>query len=128
MDPSQFRCNRVKLATGCYVCGKESDLEQCSQCKVVSYCGREHQREDWRAHKVACKQVKKAYDRLEERKKEVSTRSQQLGSILSTELRITYRCQNGSNQSQLRPAMELERAALPKDGLYKPAYPLDWTT
>ncbi|KAJ1434350.1 hypothetical protein B484DRAFT_446685 [Ochromonadaceae sp. CCMP2298] len=31
-----------------------SSLKRCVQCEVVSYCGREHQKADWKAHKKNC--------------------------------------------------------------------------
>ena len=34
--------------------------KQCGACKTVAYCCREHQLEDWPAHKAACKAARKA--------------------------------------------------------------------
>jgi len=34
--------------------------KQCGACKAVAYCCREHQLEDWPAHKAACKAARKA--------------------------------------------------------------------
>ena len=46
----------------CVCCGKAaaslSDLQKCGRCRLVSYCSRECQAEDWKAHKPAC--LKKA--------------------------------------------------------------------
>lgn len=40
----------------CFACGKEHvPLEQCSQCKVALYCGRQCQAAHWGVHKSACK-------------------------------------------------------------------------
>ena len=44
----------------CAVCKRGSftngmKLSNCSQCRVVKYCCREHQREDWKSHKAFCK-------------------------------------------------------------------------
>jgi hypothetical protein len=37
----------------CKVCGLPGRL--CTSCRTVAYCGKEHQRIDWKAHKTACK-------------------------------------------------------------------------
>jgi len=37
----------------CGVSGKR-DLEACAKCRVQRYCGREHQRADWKWHKRIC--------------------------------------------------------------------------
>ena len=40
---------------GCHVCGKSIHLKNCSQCKVIKYCSRDHQRIDWKkGHKKHC--------------------------------------------------------------------------
>jgi hypothetical protein len=39
----------------CAVCGTtEGKLQRCGDCKNVYYCGREHQREDYKSHKLVC--------------------------------------------------------------------------
>jgi TPR repeat protein len=38
----------------CTVCGK-SDAAVCARCRRVGYCGAEHQRKDWPAHKSVCR-------------------------------------------------------------------------
>lgn len=38
----------------CAVCEKEEDTKRCTGCKMVSYCGRECQRKNWKAHKKFC--------------------------------------------------------------------------
>jgi len=43
--------------TRCAVCGKDTSMK-CSRCKLVFYCGKEHQIQDWRScHKSNCKPV-----------------------------------------------------------------------
>ena len=37
-----------------------SQFKKCGACKTVAYCCREHQVEDWPAHKAACKAARKA--------------------------------------------------------------------
>lgn len=38
----------------CAVCDKTDKLSRCSRCKVVFYCTKEHQRRDWKHHRVFC--------------------------------------------------------------------------
>ena len=40
--------------------GHPSHFSKCGACKTVSYCCREHQLQDWPAHKAACKAARKA--------------------------------------------------------------------
>jgi hypothetical protein len=43
----------------CAACGKaDVQMQRCSRCKAVSYCGRECQAADWKAHKPTCKKPK----------------------------------------------------------------------
>jgi hypothetical protein len=42
------------LEDKCLICGKDSSLK-CSQCKLVYYCNKKHQIEDWRNHKFVCR-------------------------------------------------------------------------
>ena len=39
---------------GCRVCGTPT-TNKCSSCKSVSYCSKDHQKEDWKNHKDACR-------------------------------------------------------------------------
>ncbi|WEW61911.1 hypothetical protein PRK78_007411 [Emydomyces testavorans] len=54
------------LPSGCGVCGKKKDLLRCSGCKVMPYCGREHQAAHYPSHKSACNAIKKHRRRMEE--------------------------------------------------------------
>lgn len=38
----------------CNVCGENSQLFQCSHCKVLWYCSKSHQVKDWSHHKTQC--------------------------------------------------------------------------
>lgn len=43
------------MSKACSVCGKPANFT-CGGCKLVSYCGKEHQKQDWRgSHKSVCK-------------------------------------------------------------------------
>ena len=39
----------------CAVCGSSDNLKQCSGCGCVYYCCKDHQRADWKLHKLRCK-------------------------------------------------------------------------
>lgn len=43
----------------CEVCGKTEHLMVCSRCHGVAYCCAEHQKEDWKKHKLVCKPSEK---------------------------------------------------------------------
>lgn len=38
----------------CTICGRTEGAKRCGRCKVVAYCGREHQKLDWKLHKEIC--------------------------------------------------------------------------
>ncbi|XP_018119929.1 egl-9 family hypoxia-inducible factor 1 S homeolog isoform X3 [Xenopus laevis] len=39
----------------CELCGKMEDLMRCGRCRSSFYCSKEHQRQDWKKHKLFCK-------------------------------------------------------------------------
>lgn len=39
----------------CRVCDKSEGAKFCQGCKLVAYCGKEHQKKDWSAHKQVCR-------------------------------------------------------------------------
>lgn len=41
----------------CSICGSTENLLRCGQCKSIFYCNKEHQRQDWRKHKLSCKKI-----------------------------------------------------------------------
>lgn len=47
----------------CHVCksleSSKCSLKKCNNCKMISYCSKEHQREHWTAHKDLCKVISK---------------------------------------------------------------------
>jgi TPR repeat protein len=45
-----------RLQSGCAVCGQKTE-KRCLACGVVRYCGPEHQKADWPAHKHICRKV-----------------------------------------------------------------------
>ncbi|KAG6909518.1 hypothetical protein DXG01_017075 [Tephrocybe rancida] len=48
---------KLNSISGCELCGNEM-RSRCTQCLVVSYCGKECQREDWSNHKRLCRSLK----------------------------------------------------------------------
>lgn len=49
----------------CNICGVTENLLRCGQCKGIFYCSKEHQRQDWKKHKLSCK--KRAVDNVEKK-------------------------------------------------------------
>ncbi|XP_030052355.1 egl nine homolog 1 isoform X2 [Microcaecilia unicolor] len=39
----------------CELCGKMEDLLRCGRCRSSFYCSKEHQRQDWKKHKLVCR-------------------------------------------------------------------------
>lgn len=48
----------------CNVCGINRNLLRCARCKSVFYCSKEHQRSDWKCHKLTCFQIGSANNNL----------------------------------------------------------------
>lgn len=44
----------------CQVCGRIEGIKRCGQCRAIGYCGTEHQKADWKVHKVMCIAAKEA--------------------------------------------------------------------
>ncbi|KAJ5108821.1 hypothetical protein N7456_005496 [Penicillium angulare] len=53
------------LPSGCGICGKQKDLLRCEQCKVMPYCGPNHQSDHLQAHKSACNDIKECREVME---------------------------------------------------------------
>lgn len=51
------RRDRIKQAL-CAKCGSPRDLKACTGCRKIYYCGKEHQKEDWKTHRAECKAAK----------------------------------------------------------------------
>ncbi|XP_071649767.1 putative protein MSS51 homolog, mitochondrial [Temnothorax longispinosus] len=52
--------NKFFYATMCHVCKRFDvgvQLKLCSNCKMISYCGKEHQKQHWKQHKPLCKAI-----------------------------------------------------------------------
>jgi hypothetical protein len=45
-EPEEILC--------CKICGRREGVKRCGRCKVVVYCGRDHQKKDWKLHKGIC--------------------------------------------------------------------------
>ncbi|KAJ5749548.1 hypothetical protein N7533_006576 [Penicillium manginii] len=58
----------MKIRSGRGICGKDGSLQRCSRCKVMVYCGREHQVAHFPEHKSTCKVIQKAETAQEEAK------------------------------------------------------------
>ncbi|KAJ6024756.1 hypothetical protein N7540_005553 [Penicillium herquei] len=53
------------LLSGCAVCGQKEGIRICSACRVVAYCGEEHQRAHRATHRFVCNGIKTEQDTLE---------------------------------------------------------------
>eukprot|EP00455_Lapot_gusevi_P031488 TRINITY_DN3415_c0_g1_i1.p1 TRINITY_DN3415_c0_g1~~TRINITY_DN3415_c0_g1_i1.p1 ORF type:complete len:171 (+),score=42.60 TRINITY_DN3415_c0_g1_i1:69-581(+) len=51
-------CNVCRGATA-----QGAALQRCAGCKCVFYCGQDHQKADWKAHKTLCKQISTIYSK-----------------------------------------------------------------
>ncbi|OXU17828.1 hypothetical protein TSAR_010272 [Trichomalopsis sarcophagae] len=52
-------------ANTCHVCkssGNESPIRKCSNCKMISYCSKEHQKQHWLQHKNICRVLSEMLD------------------------------------------------------------------
>ncbi|XP_075262200.1 uncharacterized protein LOC142353739 isoform X2 [Convolutriloba macropyga] len=49
----------LKSKDSCPVCGGMKNLRKCSGCQRVSYCSKDHQKSDWKRHRVACEAFQK---------------------------------------------------------------------
>lgn len=53
----------TKVMGGCNACGA-TGVQRCSKCRLVAYCGRSCQAQDWASHKGLCKSLCRANDKL----------------------------------------------------------------
>ena len=56
---------KLSLVSSCPICSRNDNLRRCQGCRVVSYCGRDHQISDRNDHKRACNSIKKAREALD---------------------------------------------------------------
>lgn len=57
-------CVRDKtiIHIACQLCGKMDNLMICGGCKRTWYCGKEHQKYDWKYHKKKCKRTRQEHE------------------------------------------------------------------
>lgn len=60
VNPFSAMLHKSNWNTMCFYCFKESDsLKRCSKCKLVKYCSRDCQAQDWREHEIECKSIER---------------------------------------------------------------------
>ncbi|XP_056642257.1 egl nine homolog 1 isoform X1 [Diorhabda sublineata] len=47
----------LAVSRSCVVCGKTENLLRCARCKLICYCCKDHQLQDWKKHKQFCKKT-----------------------------------------------------------------------
>ncbi|KAJ6144637.1 hypothetical protein N7470_008532 [Penicillium chermesinum] len=62
---SDSEAETLLLPTGCPLCEKAEHLRRCSGCRILQYCGQDHQRQHWPEHKSACNGVRQARKSVE---------------------------------------------------------------
>lgn len=67
----------------CVVCSKPA-IQKCSGCQSVHYCSKEHQKEDWKLHKLQCSPARVKQDENVGRYLE-ATRDIKAGDIIMKE-------------------------------------------
>lgn len=58
--------NLFYYANVCHVCkafGEELPLKRCGNCRMISYCGKDHQKQHWQQHKDLCKVLSEMLDK-----------------------------------------------------------------
>lgn len=99
----------------CSICSIDSSMV-CSKCKLVSYCSKEHQKEDWPTHKEVCFPLKLTFISDRNRKQYVAKSDIKEGKIThvqrplmiypivtnSTELKFPENKGNVLNQSRAK--------------------------
>ena len=46
-----------KKSTSCIICNNATNLSWCSECKIIGYCSRKCQKDDWPIHKLYCQHI-----------------------------------------------------------------------
>ena len=44
----------INVGESCIICTREKNIMHCGKCNEAVYCSREHQKEDWKRHKLEC--------------------------------------------------------------------------
>lgn len=55
---NQGALDRDRERQFCELCGKTENLLKCGRCLNCFYCSKEHQRQDWKRHRVICQSAK----------------------------------------------------------------------
>lgn len=62
-------CFRKYYHFACFICLETKNVKQCAHCKIISYCSKEHQIEDWPYHKDLCKAIRRTNEKMPKKEK-----------------------------------------------------------
>ncbi|XP_017279849.1 egl nine homolog 1 [Kryptolebias marmoratus] len=60
MEKQQQQSDLDRDRQYCELCGKMENLLKCGRCRSSFYCSKEHQKQDWKKHKLICKEADRA--------------------------------------------------------------------
>lgn len=93
----------ISSSSVCNLCGLGEHLYRCVRCRAAVYCSKEHQRQDWKVHKLVCASAvskEKANDIVnsDDKKKSSTIESGENWSIVS---KLNVNCDENSSTKKL---------------------------
>lgn len=73
----------------CAICGISENLLRCARCKITFYCSKDHQKQDWKKHKITCLKSQK-----------VDSVEKKYGHIVSNQISTTIPSE-GSSENEI---------------------------
>lgn len=72
------------LFQSCVVCGSNNNLQRCSRCHIAYYCSRDHQKLDWKRHKIECLPINKVNTYIDQGSSETEILSSRIEALKPT--------------------------------------------